>query len=587
MFTIDHVFETAVRHHQSGQVPHAEQLYRQILLVDHQHVGALHLLGLLLHQVGRSDQAVEYLSQALRIKPDFADAHSNLGIALAKQGKLTEAVSCYQRALRLKPDNAVAHNNLANALRQQGKLVEAVASYQRALHLQPGIAEAHTNLGVALSEQGKLAEAVTCYEQALRLKPNYAEAHSNLGMALAEQRKLSEAVACYRQALRLKPELAEAHSNLGMALAEQGNLSEAVACYHVALRLKPQYAEAHNNLGVTYVEQGRLAEAAACYQQALKFNPVHAAAHMNLAQVYFLRGDFENGWPEYEWRWKQRSFAPPSSSHPLWNGSILEGRTVLLFPEQGVGDTLQFIRYAALVQQRGANVIFQCQAPLLRLLATCAGIDHLVPAGTSFGSFDLQAPLLSLPRIFGCTLANIPAKTPYLHVPPALFDHWRQQLKDVGEFKVGIAWQGNPEHKRDRSRSVPLRAFAPLADVQGVRLLSLQNGPGREQLPELKESMRIMDLADQWEDFADTAAVMNNLDLVVTVDTAVAHLAGALGVPVWIALPLVPDWRWLLEREDSPWYPTARLFRQVDWGDWSGVFERMAEALRQRLETAS
>jgi tetratricopeptide (TPR) repeat protein len=585
MLTVDQVFEMAVRHHQSGQIPQAEQLYRQILLVDHQHVGALHLLGLLSHQVGRSDQAIDYLSQTLRLNPDFAEAHSNLGIALAKQGKLTEAVTCYQRALRLKPDHAVAHNNLANALRQQGKLAEAVASYQRALELQPEIAEAHTNLGVALVEQGKLADAVNCYEQALRLKPRYAEAHSNLGMALTEQGKLSEAVACYRQALRLKPELAEAHSNLGMALAEQGKLSEAVACYKEALRLKPYYAEAHNNLGVTYAEQGLLAEAAACYQQALNINPAHAAAHMNLAQVWLLRGDFEIGWPEYEWRWKQRSFAPQSASHPLWDGSRLEGQTILLFPEQGLGDTLQFIRYAALVQQRGATVIFQCPTPLLRLLATCSGIDHLLPAGTSLGSFDLQTPLLSLPRIFGCTLANIPAKVPYLHVSPELNDYWREQLRDVREFKVGIAWQGNPEHKRDRSRSVSLLAFASLASVQGIRLLSLQTGPGREKLTELKKSMPVMDLADECEDFADTAAVMNNLDLVVTVDTAVAHLAGALGVPVWVALPLVPDWRWLLEREDSPWYPTARLFRQDDGGDWSGVFERMAEVLRQRLET--
>ncbi len=389
---------------------------------------------------------------------------------------------CYQQALRLKPDHAVAHNNLANALRQQGKLTEAVASYQQALCLNPEIAETHTNLGVALFEQGKLPEAVACCQQALRLKPHYAEAHCNLGMVLAEQGNLPEAVACYHNALRLRPDLAEAHNNLGMALAEQGKLMEAVACYQQALRLKPQYAEAHNNLGVTLAEQGKLDEAAACYQRALSLFPDHAAAHMNLAQVWFLRGDFDSGWPEYEWRWKQRSFAPPSSSHPLWIGSSLHGQTILLFPEQGLGDTLQFIRYAPLLQQRGAVVTVQCQAPLFRLLSTCAGIDRLMVAGSDVDTVDFQAPLLSLPRIFATTLPTIPAQIPYLHAPPESRAHWQQQLSGVGGFKVGIAWQGNPEHKRDRSRSVPLLAFAPLAGVTGVSLVSLQKGPGCEQL---------------------------------------------------------------------------------------------------------
>ncbi len=583
MVTIAQAFDMAVQHHQAGRAPQAEQLYRQILQADPQHVGALHLLGLLAHQMGRSDLAIEYIRQALRLQPEFADAHSNLGMALAKQGNLTEAIACYQQALRLKPDHANALNNLANALRHQGKLTEAVASYQQALRFKPEIAEAHTNLGVALAEQGKLKEAVASYEQALRLKPHYAEAHSNLGMVLFDQGKLTEAVASYQQALLYKPDLAEAHCNLGVALVEQGKLTEAVAGYEQALRLKPDYAEAHSNLGVALAEQGKLTEAVASYQQALRLKPDYAAAHMNLAQVWFLWGDFETGWPEYEWRWKHRGFTPPAFGQPLWDGSSLQGQTILLFPEQGLGDTLQFIRFAPLVQQLGATVIVQCQLPLLRLLATCAGIDRLVHAVTALPPFDLQASLLSLPRILRSTLATIPASIPYLCADPELRAHWQQQLSGVGGFRVGIAWQGNPEHKRDRRRSVPLLAFAPLAGVPGVRLVSLQKGPGREQVADLADRLGLLDLADRLEDFADTAAVMGNLDLVITVDTAVAHLAGALGIPVWVALPLVPDWRWLLERQDSPWYPSMRLFRQSAWGDWAGVFERLAEALRHQV----
>ncbi len=586
MLTIAQAFEMAVQHHQAGRALQAEQFYRQILQVEPQHVGALHLLGLLAHQVGRSDLAIEYISQALRLQPEFAEAHSNLGMALAKQGKLTEAVASYQQALRLKPDQPNAHNNLANAFRKQGKLEEAVASYHQALRLQPDLAEAHCNLGVALVEQGKLAEAVASYHQALRLKPHYAEAHSNLGMALADQGKLEEAVASYQQALRLQPDLAEAHCNLGVALVEQGKLTEAVASYQQALRLKPDYVEAHSNLGVALAEQGKLTEAVACYQQALPLNPDYAPAHMNLAQVWFLWGDFERGWPEYEWRWKHRGFSPPSFGQPLWDGSSLQGQTILLFAEQGLGDTLQFIRYAPRVQQHGATVIVQCQAPLLRLLGTCAGIDRLVHAVTALPPFDVQAPLLSLPRIFRTTLTTIPADIPYLRADPESRAHWQQRLNGVRGYKVGIAWQGNPDHKRDRRRSVPLLAFAPLAGVPGVRLVSLQKGPGCEQLPDPADRLGVLDLTDGLEDFADTAAVMSHLDLVITVDTAVAHLAGALGIPVWLALPLVPDWRWLLEREDSPWYPSMRLFRQSVHGDWAGVFERLTAALRQQVEAA-
>ena len=346
-------------------------------------------------------------------------------------------------------------------------------------------------------QQGKLTEAVASYQQALRLKPGYAEAHSNLGVALLEQGKLTEAVACHQQALCLKPDIAEAHSNLGMALVEQGKLTEAVACHQQALRLRPNYAEPHNNLGVALAEQGRLTEAATCYEQALRLKPDYADAHLNLAYSWFFRGDLEAGWPEYEWRWKRRGFSPPSFRQPLWDGSSLQGQTILLFAEQGLGDTLQFIRYAPLVQQHGATVIVQCQVPLLRLLATCAGIDRLVPAGTAPPPFDVQAPLLSLPRIFRTTLATIPANVPYLSVAPALSAHWQRQLSGVEGLKVGIAWQGNPEHTRDRRRSVPLLAFAPLAGVPGVRLVSLQKGPGREQLPDLADRLGVLDMADR------------------------------------------------------------------------------------------
>lgn len=550
MLTITQTFDLAVLHHQGGRLPQAEQFYRQTLQADSQHVGALHLMGLLAHQVGRNDLAVEYIRQALNLRPDYAEAHSNLGMAFAEQNKLMEAIDSYQQALRLKPDLAETHNNLANILRQQGRLTEAVAGYH----------------------------------QALRIKPGYAEAYSNLGVAMLEQGKPAEAEACHRQALRLKPEIPEAHNNLGMAFQEQGKLAEAVACYQQALRLRPDYAEFHNNLGVAIAEQGRLTEAAACYEQAIRLKPDYADAHLNLAYSRFFRGDLDAAWPEYEWRWRRRGFSPPSFRQPLWDGSRLDGQTIFLFAEQGLGDTLQFIRYASPVRQLGGKLIVQCQKPLLRMLARCAGIDRLVPAGATPPPFDCYAPLLSLPRILGTNLANIPAMVPYFSVDSTLITNWRQRLSGIKGFKVGIAWQGNPEHARDRRRSVLLQSFAPLSRVPGIQLVSLQKGPGQEQLPELASQLGVLDPTDRLDDFLDTAALMLNLDLVITVDTAVAHLAGAFGIPVWVALAIDPDWRWLLEREDSPWYPTMRLFRQSAWGDWTGVFERMAKALAQGSE---
>jgi tetratricopeptide (TPR) repeat protein len=579
MVTIAQALEMAGRHHRSGELPQAEQICLQILHVDPRNVEAMHLLGVLAHQAGRSERAAEFLRQALSLDPDCAKAHASLGMVLARQGKLAEAVGCYQQALRKNPNDAQACNNLANAYRNQGRIEEAVASYCEAVRLQSDYAEAHSNLGVTLLQHGRLTEAVPSLREALRLKPDNAEAQSNLGVALLQQRELTEAVAHFQGAVRLRGDIAQFHSNLGMALSEQGKLVEAEACYRQALRLKPDFAGAFSDLGAVLVDQLKLTEAVACYQQALRLNPSYAEVHMNLAYALLLQGDFDRGWAEFEWRWKCRDSPPPSFREPLWNGSRRPGQRILLFAEQGLGDTLHFIRYAPLVQQVGAFLIVQSPRPLFRLLTTCAGIDQLVLEDTDPPPHDIQASLVSLPRIFQTRLATVPAQIPYLSADPELCLRWQERLSGVRGFRVGIAWQGNPNHIHDRHRSVSLLAFEPLAGVPGVRLVSLQKSPGREQLFGQAERLGVLDLADQLGDFADTAALMSNLDLVITVDSAVAHAAGALGIPVWVALSRVPDWRWLIDREDSPWYPSMRLFRQTTRGHWADVFERLTEAL--------
>lgn len=606
--------------HQVGHNDQACQFIGQALRLRPAYVEAHSNLGLVLMALGRVDEAVASLTQAVRLNPRYAEAHNNLGLALQQQGKLDKAVASWQKALRYNRDYAEAHNNLGLALQKQGKLKESVASLTRAIHLKPNYAEAHNNLGLSLQQQGKLAEAAASWQAALGARPNYAEAYNNLGLVRREQGRVDEAIACLQQAVQLKPDFADAHSNLGAAYREQGKLDEAAACLQQsillfpasaeahsnlglvlndlgrpeeavvilqqAIRLRPNYSDASNNLGLAFADQGNLDAAVASLRQAVQSNPDNAEAHNNLGMVSLLAGDFERGWAEYEWRRKCANHVLPKFRQPVWDGAALNGRTILLHAEQGLGDTLQFIRYAPLVQERGGHVLVACPPALTRLLAGCPGIDRLV-SPDALPPFDVYAPLPSLPKIFGTSLESIPAKVPYLFADASLAHHWQHELNRQPSFRIGIAWQGNPRYRADRRRSIPLVQFAPLARLSGVQMFSLQKGTGTEQLGALAGQMAVTDLGRTLDEasgpFMDTAAVIKNLDLVITSDTATAHLAGGLGVPVWVALPFVPDWRWLMHRDDSPWYPTMRLFRQVERGNWSEVFERIAREVQKLL----
>ena len=373
------------------------------------------------------------------------------------------------------------------------------------------------------------------------------------------------------------------HNNLGLALADQGKLDEAEYHYREAIRIQPDYAEAYNNLGIVLRDLSKFDGALACWEEALRLKPQYAAPRLNRALVWLLMGNFEQGWTEYEWRWTKKGMVQRPFRQPLWTGFPLEGRTLLIHAEQGMGDTLNFIRYAALAKERGGRVIVECQPALHQLVSTCPAVDQVVSLNTPLPHFDAHIPLLSLPRVLCTTLATIPTNVPYLFPAAGLVERWKKEIGSLRAFKIGISWQGDPKHEGDLYRSVPLTRFAPLAKQAGVHLFSLQKGPGVEQLREVTVRFSVTALGSKFETFADTAAALKNLDLVITVDSAVAHCAGALGIPVWVLLPKVPDWRWLLEREDSPWYPTMRLFRQKELKNWQEVFERMQAVLAERL----
>ena len=505
----------------------------------------------------------------------------NLAIEHQRAGRLPQAEKIYKQVLKAEPNNSAAYNNLGVALKNQDRLDEAITCYRRAQKIKPDYAEAINNLGNALKEQEKLDQALVCFRRAVELRPDYADARNSLGAVLNEQGHADEAIECYRRALEDKPDDESAHNNLGVALKNEGRVEESIVAYRRALELKPDYAEAHNNLGNAVKDLGNLDDAATCYRRALELDPDYASAHFNFSLLLLIMGEFKEGWVKHEWRWKrgERKFHGRDFKQPLWDGSRLDGRTILLHAEQGLGDAIQFIRYIPLVAEYGGRVVVECHPMVIHLFDDFPGIDQLVKRKSRLPPFDVQAPFLSLPMILGTTVETIPGEVGYLHADPGLVEKWRLRLSGLDGRKVGVCWQGNPKFPGDRWRSIPLKHFGVLLDDPSTTFINLHKGVGEPQIEECGFADRIVNYSPDVESLSDTAAIMENLDLVITSDTSVAHLAGALGKPTWVVLEFVPDWRWLMDREDMPWYPTMRLFRQNSRGDWQGVFADVGRAL--------
>jgi tetratricopeptide (TPR) repeat protein len=599
----------ALAHQRAGRPAEAERICRHILSVEPGHAQTLHLLGLVEHQRGRSDDAIEHIraaiardgrdpafhhnlgnilrgrdrpaeatrcyERALAIAPGSVDTLYNLGNTCHELGQLERAIACFERALRLRPDAIELHNNLGTALQDFGRLDEAIACYRRALALRPGAVETLDNLGGALRAQGQLEAARACYERALALEPDRIESNIGLGIVLRDEGRPQEAALHYERVLALAPDHLAAHNNLGVALVDLGRPQEAAAHYARALAVQPDRPEAHNNLGIALEHQGRYPDALACYGRALALDPAYPDAHFNRAHALLVTGELDEGWPEYEWRFAVARY-DRNFDRPLWSGEPLAGRTILIHAEQGLGDTLQFIRYVPAVAERGGRVVIEVPRAIARLAGTVAGASLIVAAGDALPEFDRHCPLLSLPRIFETNLTTIPDAVPYLSVPKEASAPWAERIDAAPGLKVGVVWAGATQGGLD------LLSLLPLWEVARVSWFSLQVGARAREVSML-ERPRIADLSPWLVDFAETAAAVARLDLVISVDTSVAHLCGALARPTWVLLPYNPDWRWLLERGDSPWYPTARLFRQGKPGDWQAVIREAAAALAQMV----
>jgi tetratricopeptide (TPR) repeat protein len=529
--------------HQQGQLAEAKVLYEQVLAQQPRNFDALHLSGIMARQSQQSDLAVELLSKAVAIKPNYAPAYANLGKAFQALNRHEEAVANYDKAIAIKSDDVDFHYNRGNALRQLRRYEDALASLDKAIAIKPDYAECHYNRGNALRKLQRYEDALGSYDRAVAIKPDYPEAYLNYGIALQELKRYEDALASFDKAIAIKLGYAEAYSNRGAVLQQLKRNEDALTSYDKAIALKTDYVN----------------------------------AYWNKSLALLLLGQFDQGWPLYEWRLKTKNF-----TQPLWLGTdSLAGKTILLHAEQGLGDTLQFCRYAQLVHKLGATVVLEVPPSLMGLLAGLPGVDVLLEADQALPAFDYHCPLMSLPLAFKTDLTNIPHPAAYLHSTPSKREAWSQRLGPKTKPRVGLVWSGNTEHKNDHNRSLPLAELLQhLPDT--FEYVSLQ----KEVRPSDQEALaasKLRHFGEALEDFTDTAALCDCVDVVVSVDTSVAHLAGALGRPTWVLLPHAPDWRWLLDREDSPWYACVKLYRQGEDRQWAGVLGRVARDLGEVL----
>jgi len=578
----DAIYVLAVVQAMLGKHDLALTHYDRALALRPEHAEALSNRGNTLKALKRYDEALDSYTRALSLQPNYAAALINRGAALYDLKRYDEALESYDRALALRPDAVDALYNRGGVLHELKRYDDAIASYDRALALRPDLAEAHANRANALNEMKRFDEALTGFDRALALRPNLIEAIFNRGNTLNSLKRYDEALAAYDRTLALQSGHAGAQYNRGTTLHETGRYEEALMSYDRALALQPSFPQALSNRGATLYELRRHDEALASYDRAIALQPDFPEAHWNAASLRLLTGDFARGWAEYEWRWKYQAMAIAKRgfAQPLWRGEALNGQTILLHAEQGLGDAIQFCRYAPLVAARGGRVILEVHRQLRELVASVPGVTDVVSRGDALPNFDWHCPLLSLPLAFETRLETIPASISYLSAPAQKLADWGVRLGAKNQCRVGLIWSGNPAHKRDQNRSVGLNALLPLLDT-GAMFISLQKDVRPADAVVLGERSDIVRLSDSLVDFSETAALMAQLDLVVTVDTSTAHLAGALGRPVWILLPYLPDWRWLLDRDTSPWYPTARLFRQDETRSWNSVVTQVRDELVQ------
>jgi len=533
-----------------------------------------------LYTQGQLQQALSESNQMLEQFPNSVVLYNISGASNAGLMQFDAAIDSYKQALKIKPDYAEAYYNMGVALNDKGDPEAAIESYKQALKIKPDYAEAYNNMGVALNDKGDPEAAIESYKQALKIKPDYAEAYNNIGNVLKDQGDLEAAIDSYKQALKIKPDYAEAYSNIGIVLKDQGDLEAAIDSYKQALKIKPDYAEAYSNIGNVLKDQGDLEAAIDSYKQAININPDYAEAYYNLSLLHLLRGNLDEGFKYHEWRLKiKKPTAAPVRTNLIWDGEqSLSGKHFVVYEEQGLGDIIQFCRYLPVLEQKGANVTFKVKSNLHALLQTMDSKTSLNTRLPEENKIDFELPLMSLPLALKTTVETIPAQIPYLYADDQRKKRWNEKLGNKTVTRIGLVWSGSTLHKNDHNRSLLLNQLTSLL-VLPVEFHSLQKEVREIDIKTLTDFPKINQHQDDLLDFSDTAALIDEMDLVISVDTVVAHLSGAMGKKTFILLPYSPDFRWMLDRADSPWYPTATLFRQPSVGDWDSVISEIRQLL--------
>jgi len=587
----EQALEQADQNYRLGRLADAEKFCRLVLSQQPDNAAALSRLGVLAMQAGRPE-AAQILQRALSLSPNDANTHNNLGVVLQARGQIEQAIGCFQNAIRIDPTSPQGLTNLGNLLVNTGRIDEALDALNRAIAASPTVAELHNNLGVALQAKGRVNDAIAAHRKAIALRNNFPEAFFNLGNALISAGQLSYAEEAFRQAIGLRQDYAEAWCNLGILSSMKDRTADAIRCLRRAIEIQPLVMQAHNSLGVEYKTIGAYEQAESAFRQAVAIRSDYAEAHFNLAMLLLLTGRYEEGWTHWEWRMRAPAFPSPRRAlgRPQWDGSAGSG-TILVHAEQGIGDTIQFVRYLPLVRALGWRVILECQKELLQLFRDSLGDIEIVEwTGQDFAArlpaFDMHIPITSLPLALRVFEPEAAPDGNCLIATPQRIQQWNEILTELDPqwnehaLRVGLIWAGNPLHTNDRNRSMPLSMMAKLAD-QRIQFLSLQFGPAAEQAHTPPAGMHLLDPTPRISDFADSAAIVSGLDLVISVDTGGLHLAGALDRPAWALLPWVPDWRWRLDRDQTPWYPSLSLYRQPAAGQWEQVIERVARDLHQ------
>jgi len=578
----------AEAHHNRGTALHqlerhqeALTSYDKAIALTPDYMEAHYNRGIALHKLEHYQKAVASYDKAIALKPDYAEAHHNRGVALHQLERHQEAVASYDKAIALKPDYAEAYSSSGNALHRIERHQEALARYDKAIALKPNYAEAYYNRGVVLRHLKRHEEALANCDKAIALKPDYAEAHHNRGSTLHYLKRYEESLASCDKAIALKPDYAEAYGDRGVALHYFGRHEEILASCDKAIALKPDYAGAHHGRGAALHYLQRYEEALANFDAAIALKPDYAEARHNRSLTLLTLGKFEQGWQQYEWR--KRLDDPVGNrvfEQPAWLGKeTIEGRHLFLHWEQGLGDTIQFCRYAKLVQAMGVKVTLSVQTPLRRLIAQISPDMEVIGGDETPPAFDYHCPLMSLPLAMGTTLETIPSEPRYLAADARLRAEWATRLPPKRKPRIGLMWRGRPDNKSDHNRSMDLAALLPLFG-DSAEWIWLQKELSDEEAALLRQNKQAAFIGNDPKDFNDAAALIELMDLVITVDTSMVHLAGALGKPVWLLQCYNAEWRWLLNRTDSPWYPSARLFRQHEAGNWSGVIDMVRNELR-------